>query len=129
MSTLLYDADCGFCRWTVGVVLAWDRHRRLRPLPIQDAGPLLDAVPPDRRMLSWHLVEPGGRVLSAGAAAAPLLRLLGGGRPLAALLARFPEATERAYRWVAEHREFFGPKLPRRAIQWADKLIVRRAAP
>lgn len=33
--TVLYDCDCGFCRWSVGRLLAWDRAGRLRPLAIQ----------------------------------------------------------------------------------------------
>src|SRR5436190_23119771 len=29
-ATLLYDRDCGFCRWLLGKVLAWDRRGVLR---------------------------------------------------------------------------------------------------
>jgi hypothetical protein len=49
-------------------------------------------------------VTPDGTVYSAGAAFPPLLRLLPGGRPLAALAAAFPSLTERAYRYVARTR-------------------------
>jgi predicted DCC family thiol-disulfide oxidoreductase YuxK len=103
---VLYDRDCGFCRWSLDKILAWDRRRQLTPVAIQsDEGQrLLGPIPPERRLDSWHLVR-DGQVLSAGAAAPPLLDLLPGGRPLAALLRRFPGATERTYRWVAEHRE------------------------
>src|SRR5262249_60221531 len=31
---LIYDPDCGFCRWCLGKVLAWDRHRTLRPVAL-----------------------------------------------------------------------------------------------
>jgi predicted DCC family thiol-disulfide oxidoreductase YuxK len=65
---------------------------------------LLTGMPPERRLDSWHLVTPSGRVLSAGAAAPELALLLPGGRPLALLFRTFPHATERAYRWVASHR-------------------------
>ena len=65
------------------------------------------------RLDSWHLVQPDGSVVSAGAAAAPLARLLTGGRPLAAVFETFPRATERAYRWVAAHRVAFGKLLSR----------------
>lgn len=105
-AVLLYDADCGFCRWSLRKVLAWDRRGRLRPVALQEpeAGRLLPGLHQEQRMASWHLVGPGGRVHSGGDAAAPLLRLLPGGRPLAALAAAFPGLTRRAYRWVADNR-------------------------
>ena len=69
---------------------------------------LLAAVPGSERLDSWHLVTPDGSVLSAGAAAPALARLLPGGAPLAAMFAAFPGPTERAYRWVAAHRTQLG---------------------
>ena len=105
--TVLYDRDCGFCRWSLDKILAWDRRRRLRPVAIQsDEGErLLAGLDRAQRLDSWHLVTPDGGVLSAGAAAEPLARLLPGARPLAFLCKRFPRMTERAYRWVADHRD------------------------
>ena len=47
-------------------------------------------------------------MFSAGAAIEPLMRLLPGGRPLAALARAFPRLTERAYRLVADHRGLLG---------------------
>jgi predicted DCC family thiol-disulfide oxidoreductase YuxK len=110
---VLYDDDCGFCKWSLDKVLAWDRHDRVRPVAIQspEGQELLSGVPPDRRLDSWHLVAPSGQVHSAGPAAAPLARVLPGGRPLAALFERFPAATDRAYRFVADHRTWFGRRL------------------
>ena len=104
---VLYDEDCGFCRWSLDKILAWDRHGRLRPVPIQseEAERLLAEMPRERWLESWHLVQPTGEVRSAGAAAAPLVSLLPGGRPLAVLFRTFPRATERAYRTVANNRE------------------------
>lgn len=106
-SVLLYDADCSFCRWSLDKILAWDRARRLRPVPIQseEGSRLLAPIAPEARLDSWHLVGPDGRVFSAGAAAPPLARLLPGGRPLAAVFATFPGATERGYQLVARHRD------------------------
>jgi predicted DCC family thiol-disulfide oxidoreductase YuxK len=103
---ILYDRDCGFCKWSLDLILAWDRRGRLRPVAIQspEGARLLAEVPEERRLESWHLVEPGGGVRSAGAAAAPLARLLPGGRPLAALFRAFPRTTEHAYRAVARNR-------------------------
>lgn len=102
---VLYDRDCGFCRWSLDKVLAWDRRRLLRPVAIQseEGQRLLAPVPAERRLDSWHLVT-DGEIRSAGAAAPPLFAVLPGGRPIAAVLGRFPAATERAYRWVADHR-------------------------
>ena len=106
-AVVLYDEDCGFCRWSLDKVLAWDRHGRLRPVAIQsdEGGRLLASVPEAERLDSWHLVEASGAVRSGGDAAAPLAALLPGGGPLAALFGAFPGLTERAYRLVAGNRE------------------------
>lgn len=109
-AAVLYDDDCGFCKWSLNRILAWDRRGRLRPVPIQsDEGRrLLASLPTEQHLDSAHLIAPGGELLSAGAAAPPLFELLPGGRPLASLLRRFPRTTERAYRFVADHRTGFG---------------------
>jgi predicted DCC family thiol-disulfide oxidoreductase YuxK len=127
---ILYDRDCGFCRWSLGVALRWDRRGRLLPVALQEpeAERLLRDMPTEERMASWHLVSPEGEVSSAGAAFVPLLRLLPGGRPLAALAARFPGAAERGYRWVADHRSGFGKLVTARARRRADAAIDRRSA-
>jgi predicted DCC family thiol-disulfide oxidoreductase YuxK len=107
---LLYDADCGFCRWSLQRVLSWDRDGALRPVALgtAEADKLLSDMAPEQRAASWHLVAPDGRRWSAGAAAAPLLRRLPGGRVPARLLAASPRATDRVYRWVADHRSQLG---------------------
>jgi predicted DCC family thiol-disulfide oxidoreductase YuxK len=127
---VLYDPDCGFCRWSLGWVLAREPGHVLRPLALgtPEADELLHDLTPAQRAASFHLVEPGGRRLSAGAAAPPLLRLLRGGRGPAAVLATAPKATERAYRFVANHRSWFGKLVSARAKARADQLIVRRQA-
>jgi predicted DCC family thiol-disulfide oxidoreductase YuxK len=107
---ILYDPDCGLCRACVAVLLRWDRHGRLRPV----AGEDLD---------SWQLILPDGTVRAAGAAFGPLFRLLPGGTPLAVLAERFPRASERAYRWVADRRSVFGKPLPAAVRRWADRVI------
>ena len=108
--SILYDPDCGFCRVCVAVLLRWDRQGRLRPVPGQD----LD---------SWQLVLPDGTVRSAGSAFSPLFRLLPGGAPLARVADRFPHASDRAYRWVADHRSALGKPLPAATTRWADRVI------
>ncbi|HEY1833983.1 MAG TPA: DCC1-like thiol-disulfide oxidoreductase family protein [Solirubrobacteraceae bacterium] len=103
---MLYDRDCGFCRASLRRVLAWDRRDRLRPVALQDeeAERLLGEMSQERRMASWHLVTEDGQRYSAGRAAAPLLRLLPGGGPLARLADAFPSATDAGYEFVAGHR-------------------------
>jgi predicted DCC family thiol-disulfide oxidoreductase YuxK len=111
------------------LVLAWDRRRRLRPVALQsaEAGRLLAGMPEEQRMASWHLVTPAGEVHSAGAAFPPLLRLLRGGAPLAALAARFPRAVERGYAQVAGRRSLLGRLIPGGLKRRADELIERRS--
>jgi predicted DCC family thiol-disulfide oxidoreductase YuxK len=125
---VLYDADCGLCRWTLGKVLAWDRRAQLEPVALQDpaADRLLGGMDECRRMASWHLVAPDGTVHSAGSALPELLELLRGGRPLAAALRRFPRASERLYFAVANNRGALGRLLPRRAIDRASARIDER---
>jgi predicted DCC family thiol-disulfide oxidoreductase YuxK len=113
-ASILYDADCGFCRWSLGQVLRLDRHRRLRPISLQspEADILLAGMPHERRMASWHLVADDGRVYSGGDAFAPLLRLIPGGDPLARALAAFPALADVGYRAVAGQRSFLGRLIP-----------------
>jgi predicted DCC family thiol-disulfide oxidoreductase YuxK len=128
-ATLLYDSDCGFCRWCLGKVLAWDRRHSLRPLAIQseEADRLLAGMPEEKRLASWHLVDGDGAVRSAGAAFPGLFRLLPGGTPLAALTSRTPRATDRAYRWVAGNRSRWGKFVTEGAKRRADRRIEDRS--
>jgi predicted DCC family thiol-disulfide oxidoreductase YuxK len=125
---LLYDPDCGFCRWSLGWVLAADRARRVRPVKLgsPEGDELLADLSPEERMASWHLVAPDGRRWSAGYAAPPLLRLLPAGRAPATVLAAAPEATDRVYRWVADHRSTFSKLIPERGKRRADARIAAR---
>ncbi len=109
-TTVLYDEDCGFCKWSLSKILRWDRRNELLSVAIQseEGQRLLESVPEDRRLDSWHLVEPSGTVRSAGDAAAPLFDVLPAGKPLAAAARTFPGATERAYRAVANNRSRLG---------------------
>ena len=126
---LIYDSDCGFCRWCLGKVLAWDRRRSVRPVALgtPEANRLLADVPAAERPKSWHLVGPDGKVRSAGAGFPPLLRLLPGGGPLAAAAARFPGATERCYRAVSGNRSLFGKLVTDGAKRRADTRIAERS--
>jgi predicted DCC family thiol-disulfide oxidoreductase YuxK len=117
-ATLLYDSDCGFCRWCLGKLLAWDRGRAIRPVAIQseEADGLLSGMPEEQRLASWHLIDGDGTVRSAGAAFPGLFRQLPGGAPLAALTS-----------WVAGNRSRWG-KLVSDGAKWrADQRIYERS--
>ena len=124
-SVLLYDQDCGFCRWSLDKILAWDRGKRVRPVAIQseEGSRLLAPIAPAARLDSWHLVRDEGGLFSAGAAAEPLARLLPGGRPLAIVFAAFPGVTEGMYGFVARHRVWLA-----RLLRVDASCQVRRSA-
>jgi predicted DCC family thiol-disulfide oxidoreductase YuxK len=104
--TVVYDEDCGFCRWSVNKVLRWDQGGRVRTVAIQsdEGSALLHELDPATRLASAHVVTPDGTVHSAGALAEPLFRALPGGRPIAAIAHTLPGATDRLYRLVARNR-------------------------
>ena len=128
-AALLYDGGCGVCRWCAAAVLTLDRRRRLRPVAIRsDEGErLLAGLDGATRLGSWHLVGEDGVRFSAGAAVAPLLRLLPGGGPPAAVAERAPGPVEAAYRAVAARRGALGRLVHPRARAWADRVIAGRA--
>lgn len=128
--TVLYDADCGFCRWSLGIVLRADRRRLLRPVALQspEATVLLRDLGPEERMASWHLISPTGGRRSAGDAIPALAALLPGGRVAAPGLRRTSALNRHGYRWVAEHRSLLGRPVSDRAKRRADELIAERAA-
>jgi predicted DCC family thiol-disulfide oxidoreductase YuxK len=130
-AVVLYDADCGFCRWSLAKILAWDRRGHLRPVPIesQEGARLLSGLGEEERSASWHLIDAEERRHSAGAAVAPLFRELPGGMPPARLMERFPGATERAYSWVARHRSALGRPITGGARRRADARIRSRIEP
>jgi len=125
---VLYDADCGFCKWLLSVLLRWDRATRLQPIALQrcDAEKLLEGLTPAERMASWHLISPTGERFSAGAALPPLLSVMPGGRLPAAALARLPGLTERGYQWVATHRRQLSRRVPSSVKQRAGRRLRRR---
>jgi predicted DCC family thiol-disulfide oxidoreductase YuxK len=109
-------------------VLAWDRHRAVRPVALgtEEADRLLAGMPASERMASWHLVDEGGAVRSAGAGFEPLFRVLPGARTFAAVAARFPGATERGYRFVSGNRSIWGKFVTDGAKRRADARIASR---
>lgn len=116
-ATVLYDEDCGFCRWAADRLRAWDSRDRLAFTSIQgvDGARLLAAMDHAGRLASWHVVGSGGELRSAGAAVPVVLRRLPGGAPLATMSDTFPRTTERLYRWTVRHRARLGRMLGQRA--------------
>ncbi len=106
--TVVYDEDCGACRWTAERLRRWDRTERLAFVPIQRADDLLRAVPPARRLDAMHAVGTDGRVFTGGAAIPVIARELPAGVPIAWLAAIWPGGTERAYRAIASRRTQIG---------------------
>ncbi len=127
---VIYDPDCGFCRWSLALLLRADRRQLLRPLALgtDRADALLADLEPQRRAASWHLIGIDGRRDSGGAALPKVLELVPHGDKPAAVFARFPNATERGYRWVAEHRSSLSRLLPSSAKRRATNLIRARTS-
>ena len=114
---LLYDADCGLCKFVVARVLEVNHH--VRPVALQDplAEALLPGLDSEERLRSFHLVDSSGRVHSAGAGLAELIPFL----------RRFPRAADRLYGLVAGNRDRLGKLIPDRARRQADRRIRARS--
>jgi predicted DCC family thiol-disulfide oxidoreductase YuxK len=125
---ILYDGDCGLCKWLLAGLLRLDRSGRLRPVALQrpEAGSFLADLDPVERMASMHLVSPDGVRTSGGEALPALLGLLWGGRLPAAILGRFPRLTDRGYRWVAINRIAISRFVPRRWKRRAAERVRAR---
>lgn len=108
---VLYDADCGFCTWTVDRIAARVAPGSIEIVPLQAdradelLGGRLDEA---AKWASWHLVEPGGALYSGGEAIPRVLRHVRGGRLAARLAARLPRTTDAIYRFAARHRDRLG---------------------
>jgi len=124
---VLYDRDCGWCRWSIAGVLALDRRRLLLPESIQgELGTLLlDGVPEAERLASAHAVTPDGDVFSGGDAAAPIAAVLPAGGALAAVLRTFGAATRAGYGAIAGNRSTLGRLLTPAMLERADVRIAR----
>jgi predicted DCC family thiol-disulfide oxidoreductase YuxK len=119
--TVLYDEDCGLCRWTVDQLRGIDRRRRLEFVPLQHA-----AEHPERPDLarlaanspleeSLHVLRTDGRVRRGGGAMLEILDALPGGwllRPWAVLPGVEP-VVDALYGHVARNRGTIGRLLAR----------------
>jgi len=124
---VLYDSECGFCEWTLALVLRWDRQRRLRPVAIQspEGDALLSDVPAAQRLDAAHAIDPAGLMSSGGAAAAVVARQMRFGEPVARVAETFPALTDRVYGWVAEHRGKLSGAVPSASKRAARERIAR----
>lgn len=110
--TVLYDDDCGFCRWSVRQLRPMDRHARFEFIPLQHATdhserPQLAELARTRDLAaSIHVVRPDGAVRAGGGAMLEILDALPGGwllRPWA-LLPGVEPIIDFGYRLVADRR-------------------------
>lgn len=108
---VLYDGDCGFCRWSVSVALRFDRHARLRPMPLQTPG-VLDAhgIAQQDAEKALHVVTPEGQVVRAGWALWAIVRELPWWRAVRVLwyIPRFAALADWGYYRVADNRDRLG---------------------
>jgi len=115
---LLYDADCGLCKFVVARVLELDFRHRLRPVALQSAraAELLPGMGNEERMRSFHLVDSSRGVHSAGAGLAELFPVL----------RRSPRFASRLYWLVAGNRDRLGKLIPDFARRQAARRIASR---
>lgn len=115
--TLVYDRDCELCRWSQGVLSAWDREGRIRYLPFQD--PQFERWFPDEERdgppRAIFFIDRDRRLWVGVEAFRRMLPYLPYGKLVSALFylpgARW--ASKRIYEWVARNRYRFGRVKPR----------------
>jgi predicted DCC family thiol-disulfide oxidoreductase YuxK len=127
---VLYDADCGFCRWAMAWAVRRDHHHVLVTVPIQSplgSELLVDVVPSDR-LRSVHVVHDDGCRCSGGAAAADVLSVLPPTLLLSRLAHSLPRTTALLYGVVAARRQSFGRFVGKEARRRADCLLRATSA-
>ncbi len=122
---VLYDADCGFCRWAMTWAVRRDLHHVLVTVPIQSSlgSELLADIAPSERLRSAHVIRDDGCRRSGGAAATDVLSVLPPTRTLGRLARRLPIVTALLYRGVAAQRKSFGRLVGNEARRRADELL------
>lgn len=122
---VLYDADCGFCRWAMAWAVRRDHHHLLVTAPIQSplGCELLVDVLPNDRLRSAHVVRDDGCRCSGGAAAADVLSALPPTRALGRLARSLPRTAALLYGVVAARRKSFGYLVGDEARRRADDLL------
>jgi predicted DCC family thiol-disulfide oxidoreductase YuxK len=127
---VLYDADCGFCRWATAWAVRRDHHHALVAVPIQSplGSELLVDVVPSERLRSAHVVRDDGCRRSGGAAVADVLSVLPPMRVPGRLARSLPRTTALLYGVVAARRKSFGRLVGKEARRRADDLLQALSA-
>jgi predicted DCC family thiol-disulfide oxidoreductase YuxK len=122
---LLYDNDCGFCRWSVAWILRRIPCGALDPMPIQSESgqELLADIPAESRLASAWAVQ-DGHLSSGGDALIAALALAPRMRSIAKLAMRRRSTVNRMYSFVAANRHFFTRLLTRDARRHADDFLA-----
>ncbi len=126
---VLYDDDCGFCRWSMAWALRHDAGEQLVAVPIQSqlGAELLADLDEGERLRSAHVIDEHGARRSGGAAAADVLSALTPTQALGWVANRVPAPTSLIYDLVASHRYGVGRFVGQRARQSADELLAARS--
>jgi predicted DCC family thiol-disulfide oxidoreductase YuxK len=122
---VLYDADCGFCRWAVAWGLCHDPRHVLVAVPIQSelGAQLLADLSPGERLAAAHVVRDDGTRDSGGTAVAEVLGALPSTRALGRLARVLPAPTAALYGLVARHRHGFGRFVGAAPRRRADRVL------
>jgi predicted DCC family thiol-disulfide oxidoreductase YuxK len=122
---VLYDAECGFCRWATAWALRLDDRHQLLAAPIQSplGSELLADLGPVDRLGAAHVITDDGRRFSGGAAAAEVLSAIDRTGVSARLARGLPRTTDRIYGAVATRRKALGHLVGERSRQRADRLL------
>jgi predicted DCC family thiol-disulfide oxidoreductase YuxK len=125
---ILYDADCGFCRWSVAKLLQLDSDKTLQPLTIQssEGQALLAQIPEAERLASAHCVDAAGKVTSGGDAFAVVAERIPGLRLTAGPARAVPGLIRGGYRLVADNRSLASRWMTPSRLAWADTVISER---
>ena len=110
-TVLVYDGECGFCRWGMHMVRRLDRRHVFGFCPFghPEAESLLSRLPAERRYSSYHALRDG--VLHSATHAA---RVTLEGLPLGRLAVVFQ--LHRFYPLIARNRALLGRFVPRRSV-------------
>lgn len=124
---VLVDRGCGFCLWVTSLLLRLDARGALAVDSIQSASDgILGHLPRDQRLRSWHVLLPSGRVVSAGAALAVVMRAIPTLAVVGRLLGRSPRLAGLLYWSVASRRAPLATLVPRRWMDRGRSIVERR---
>ena len=111
-AVVYFDGTCGLCNGFVDRLLRWDRRGTLRYSPLQGETAAARLGPQSPADPSTIVFADGDLVSLRSTAVLRILRRLGGGWRLAAVLVLVPRPIRDAvYDWIARHRHaWFGKR-------------------